>query len=95
MSLNPKRLGLAFAMAASVFYLGCAFLMSIVGASALTTFFNGLLHGLDVGPIMDHSVSIGITISGFLNTFILSWLFGAPIAVIYNVSAGFGDKKTQ
>lgn len=95
MTLNPKRLGLAFAMSASVFYLGCTLLMGMIGASALTAFFNGILHGLDVAPIIVDSVSPLITITGFVNTFILSWLFGALIAVVYNLPAGFGEKKKK
>ncbi|MEZ5275564.1 MAG: DUF5676 family membrane protein [Opitutaceae bacterium] len=84
MKLNPKGLGLAFGVAAVFFYLGCILLMTIAGRGALVVFFNALLHGLDIGPILSAKVSFWMTILGLVNTFILSWLFGALIAVVYN-----------
>jgi hypothetical protein len=92
MSLSPKRLGAAFASAAAVFYLGCVFLMAVVGSQDLAFFFNGLFHGLDLRPILLESVSPWITVTGLIHTFIISWLFGALIAVVYNLSARLDGK---
>jgi len=92
MSLSPKRFGLACAAAAALFYLGCVFLMAVAGPQTLAFFFNGLFHGLDLKPILLESVSPWITVTGLINTFILSWLFGAFIAVVYNLSGRLDGK---
>ena len=92
--MNPKRLGLAFAVAAGVFYLGCVFIMVFAGPPVLVIFFNGLFHGADLTPILKGSGSAWITVTGFVNTFILSWLFGALVAVVYNL-AGESDRENS
>lgn len=84
MKLNPKGLGLAIGVASAFFYLGCVLLMAIAGREALTVFFNGLLHGINVEPILNTHLSFWMTILGLVDTFILSWLFGALVAVVYN-----------
>jgi len=88
MSLSPKRFGLACASAAGLFYLGCVLIMAVAGPHNLAFFFNGLFHGLDLRPILMQSVDTWITITGLVNTVILSWLFGAFVAVVYNLSSG-------
>ena len=89
MTINPKRLGLAVATAAGLFYLGCVVLMAIAGAPALATFFNGLFHGFDLTPILAANIGFWTTALGLINTVILSWLFGALIAVSYNLASRF------
>ena len=84
MKLNPTGLGLAFGIAAVVFYLGCVLLMSMAGDQALVLFINGLLHGLNVESIIAPRIGFWVTVLGLINTFVLSWLFGALIAVVYN-----------
>ena len=93
MTLSPKRFGFACASAAGLFYLGCVFLMAVAGAENLAFFFNGLVHGLDLRPILVDKMSIGVTITGFVHTVIMSWLFGALVAVVYNLSACFGRRR--
>ncbi|MDA0767295.1 MAG: DUF5676 family membrane protein [Verrucomicrobia bacterium] len=87
MTLNPKCLGLASGAAASLFYLGCILLMHASSPDALVVFFNSILHGLDIGPIMLSEVSWSLSLFGLVNTFVLSWLFGALVAVVYNLAA--------
>ena len=85
--IDPKRFGLAFASAAGLFYLGCVVLMALSGPDTLAVFFNGLFHGLDLRPVLVGAVGPWVSLMGFINTIILSWLFGALIAVVYNLSA--------
>lgn len=92
MSLSPKRFGLACASAAGIFYLGCVFLMAVAGPDRLAFFINGLFHGFDVRPILLDEVAFSVSVAGFVNTVILSWLFGALVAVCYNLSARI-DRK--
>lgn len=87
MSLSPIRFGLAVSTAAGVFYLGCVLLMAVAGPASLATFFQGLFHGMDPSPILVDQISLWITLGGFINTVILSWIFGALIAVVYNQTA--------
>lgn len=86
MKISPRRMGFAFAVVAGLFYGGCILLMSIAGHEKLVFFFNGLFHGLDLSTILLPSVGLEVTITGFINTIILSWLFGAALAVAYNHS---------
>ena len=95
MPLNPNRLGPAFAVAAGLFYLGCVTIMAIAGKATLVGFFNGLFHGLDLSPILMERVSVWVTVMGFINTVILSWLFGALIAVVYNLTGRIGRNRAQ
>ncbi len=90
MSLSPFRFGLALAAAAGVFYLGCVLVMAVAGPTSLATFFNGLFHGLELSPLLVEQVGFWITLGGFVNTVILSWILGALIAVVYNLAAPRG-----
>ncbi len=93
MSLSPRRFGMAFASAAGLFYLGCVLIMALAGPENLAFFFNGLFHGLDLSPILMESVDVLTTLTGFVNTVLLTWLFGAFVAVVYNVSKRLDGRK--
>ena len=84
--LNPKYLGLAFGATGLVFYLGCMLTMATVPQESAVMFFNSLLHGLDVGPVLKTSVPPGEVALGLVTTFILGWFAGVLIAGIYNLS---------
>jgi len=84
MKLNIVRFGSACGLAAGTFYAGCAILMALAGRETLIAFFNGIFHGLDLTPILRMQVGLGESLLGLINTVILSWLFGALVAAIYN-----------
>jgi hypothetical protein len=84
-NLNPKYLGFAFGATGLVFYLGCMLTMATVPHEKVVVFFNSLLHGLDVGPILKTSVPISQVALGLVTTFILGWFAGVLIAGIYNL----------
>ncbi len=84
--LNPKCLGLGFGATGVVFYLGCILTMATVPHEQAVLFFNSLLHGLDVAPILKTSVPIGDVALGLVTMFILGWIAGALIAGFYNLS---------
>jgi hypothetical protein len=86
MRLSPRRFGFAFSTVAGLFYAGCVILMALAGPEKLVFFFNGLFHGLDLSPIFMASVSFKVTLTGFINTILLAWFFGASLAVAYNHS---------
>jgi len=64
--------------------------MATVPHNAAVTFFNSLLHGLDVGPILKTSVPPGQVLLGLVTTFVLGWFAGVLIAGIYNLSLRMG-----
>ena len=83
--LNPKRLGLGFGATAVVFYVGCMLTMATVPREKAVVFFNSLLHGLNVEPILKTSVPAGEVALGLITTFILGWFAGVLIAGFYNL----------
>ena len=89
-SLNPRCLGLALGTTGLVFYLGCMLTMATVPQASAVTFFNSLLHGLDVGTILKTSVPPAQVALGLATTFVLGWFAGVLIAGIYNLSLRMG-----
>lgn len=90
--LNPKYLGLAFGATGVVFYLGCMLTMATVSHDKAVVFFNSLLHGLDVGPILKTSVPVSQVALGLVTIFILCWFAGVLIAGIYNMGARLSEQ---
>lgn len=85
-TLNIKRMGFAFGATGTILYIGCILLMVSVGREGTIFFFNNLLHGLDVEPIIRMNVPPLDAFFGIIQTFVLGWLIGALIAAIYNSS---------
>lgn len=81
-----KKFGFAFGITGALLYFGCALLMLLLGHDSTVKFFNTLLHGLDVSSIIRMNVPFVEVLLGLIQTFIFSWLVGACIAGIYNVS---------
>jgi len=90
-TLSPTRFGFALGAAWALCYLGCMFVMATVPQEVAIRFFNSLMHGIDVAPIMRWEMPWWEMVVGILEVFILGWLFGALIAVFYNL--GPGPKK--
>jgi membrane associated rhomboid family serine protease len=90
-TLSIKKLGLAVGVTGAIFYLGCIILMVTAGKDGTVFFFNSLLHGLDVEPIIRMSVPPLQAFFGLVQTFILGWLVGALAAAIYNISFSKGE----
>lgn len=86
-TLSVKRLGFAFGATAALLYLGCVFVMLTVPQPAVVAFFNSLLHGWDVEPIMRWDMPWWEAVVGIIEMFILAWLTGALVAVLYNLTA--------
>ncbi len=83
-TLSIKRFGFALGATAALLYLGCVLIMLTVPHEAVTWFFNSLLHGWDVAPIMRWDIPWWEAIIGVLETFVLGCLVGAMFAVLYN-----------
>lgn len=87
-TLSVTRFGFAVAMASALSYVGCVFVMMTVPQKAAIRFFNSMMHGVDVTPIMRWDMPMWEMAVGLLEIFILGWLFGAVIAMFYNLAAG-------
>ena len=85
--LSLYRLGVGCGTAGAVFYIGCFITMTTVPRDKAVVFFNSLLHGLDVGPVLRDSVPASEFFLGIVSTFILTWLTGVIIAGVYNCCA--------
>ena len=90
--LSPTRFGFALGAAWALCYLGCMFVMATVPKDVTIRFFNSLMHGIDFAPIMRWEMPWWEMVIGVLEVFILGWLFGAVIAVFYNLGAGTEKK---
>ncbi len=84
MKINVKRLGLAIGSTGALLYLGCILVMLTLGHDGSVKFFNSLLHGLDVSTIVRMDIPLWEAWLGIIQTFILGWLVGVFIAVVYN-----------
>lgn len=83
-TIDVKKFGLACGLTGALLYMGCILLMITVGKDGTVTFFNSLLHGLDVTTIVRTDIPWWEAAMGIAETFILGWLIGACIAAFYN-----------
>lgn len=84
--INIRKFGLAFGVTGALLYFGCALVMFLLGHDSSVKFFNTLFHSIDVSSIIKMDISPVEGLLGLVQTFIISWLIGASIAGIYNVS---------
>jgi hypothetical protein len=82
--LSANTLGASLGLTGVMFYLGCMITMATVPREQSVNFFNGLLHGIDVEPILRDSVPSGEVAIGIVTTFALGWIAGLLIAHFYN-----------
>lgn len=83
-ALSMARLGFGMGLTGVIFYLGCILTMATVSRETAVVFFNSLLHGLDVAPILREEVPFGEVMLGIISTFVLGWFAGALVAGFYN-----------
>ncbi|MGE0269408.1 MAG: DUF5676 family membrane protein [Candidatus Omnitrophota bacterium] len=82
--INVKKMGLAVGLTASFLHLGCVVVILFTSRDTTITFFNSLLHGLDVTSVLRTDMSVKEMVYGFIQIFVLGWLTGASVASIYN-----------
>lgn len=89
-TISIRRLGFALGATSGLLYLGCVFVMLTAPQPAIVAFFNSIMHGWNVEPIMRWDTPWWEAVVGVVEVFILGWLVGAVIAVLYNVT---GDRE--
>lgn len=87
-TVSIRRLGFALGATSALLYLGCVFVMLTVPQPAVVAFFNSILHGWNVEPIMRWDMVWWEAAVGVVEVFILGWLIGSVIGVLYNVTGG-------
>jgi hypothetical protein len=90
-ALSIKRFGFALGAVSALLYLGCVFVMLTVPNEVVIRFFNSLMHGVDVAPIMRWDMPWWEAIIGVLEIFILGWFVGAAVAMFYNLATPSTD----
>lgn len=83
--LSVTRLGFALGSLSAVLY-GASMLIVMTGPrDTVVAFFNSILHGIDVGPIMRWEMPWWEMVVGIMEVFIIGWLCGAALATFYNL----------
>ena len=86
MNIDIKRFGLAWGLTGALLYVVCVVIMMTAGKQGVIFFFDSLFHGIDVSPILRTDMPFWEMALGVVETFVFSWLIGAVIASIYNMS---------
>lgn len=83
-TIKIKKMGIATGLTGALLYLGCMLVMFLAGHEGSIKFFNSIMHGLDVSTIMRMDIPLWEAGLGIIEIFILGWLVGSCIAVLYN-----------
>ena len=87
-TLSANKLGLSIGLTGVLIYAGCILTMSTVPRDQAVMFFNSLLHGIDVDPILRKSMPLREVVLGILTTFALGWIGGVLISGFYKLLGG-------
>ncbi len=86
-TISIRRFGFALGAGCGLAYLACVFVMLTAPRETVVRFFNSLLHGWNVEPIMRWDMPWSEAIIGTLEVSVLGWFFGALVAMLYNLAA--------
>ena len=82
-NINVKTSGLSLAILSTLLSLLCA-LSYWLFPSLTISYFNYIVHGIDITLITTRSISLSNVLIGLVIVFISAYLIGALFAVIYN-----------
>ncbi len=82
--INTKAMGFALGLCFTLLYLAGVFIVHTVPRPAAVAFFNSIIHGIDVSSIMRWEMPWWEMVIGVLQIFIIGWLFGSAVAILYN-----------
>jgi hypothetical protein len=88
-ALNPKHVGATLAATLSILYAACALLITVVSKEATATFYNSLVHTIDVSTVLGDAPTVGEFLLGFLSIAVIGWLIGSTFATIYNILGAY------
>jgi hypothetical protein len=83
--LSVTRLGFALGTVFAALY-GVSMVIVMGGPrETVVAFFNSVLHGIDVAPIMRWDMPWWEMVVGIIEVFIFGWLLGMATASLYNL----------
>jgi len=86
--ISIKHFGLATGITIAIVYIGCIIATSFISPATSVTFFNNLMHSVDVSAIIRKTpMPFSEALIGIVEWFVIGWLMGASIAGIYNISS--------
>ena len=91
--IDTKAMGFALGLSFTLLYLACVFIVHTVPRPAAIAFFNSIIHGIDVSSIMRWEMPWWEMAIGVLQVFIIGWLFGSAVAILYNWAAAPRGEK--
>ena len=91
-TISPARFGFAIGATCVIFRLACILTLITVPRDKAIAFFNSLVHGIDVAPILGESIMPGEVLLGIVSP--LAWFMGAMIAAFYNLGSVVSRKET-
>lgn len=87
-TISVRAAGFAAGIACGLLYIACAAIMLVAPKEVVVRFFNSVMHGLDVEPIVRWDMPWWEACLGVIEITILGWLFGALVAALYNLAVG-------
>ncbi|QEM07133.1 hypothetical protein DIU31_027850 [Mucilaginibacter rubeus] len=87
--LHVTKLGFAAGTTVAIIYSGCIIISLALSNEAVAKFFGSLAHSFDFTAIIRKApITFSEAITGIIEWFIIAWLMGSCIAVIYNAALG-------
>lgn len=83
--IDPKKLGLSIGFTFFLLYIGCMIMMYFLGHNGTITYFNNMLHGIDISTIIKMNITLGEALGGIIEIFILGTFIGICIGGFYNI----------
>jgi hypothetical protein len=83
--IDPRKLGISIGFTFFLLYIGCMILMYYLGHDGTVTYFNNMLHGIDISTIVKMNVTLAEAFAGIIEIFILGTFIGLCIGGFYNI----------
>lgn len=83
--IDPRKLGISIGFTFFLLYIGCMILMYYLGHDGTVTYFNNMLHGIDISTIVKMNVTLAEAFAGIIEIFILGTFIGICIGGFYNI----------
>jgi protein-S-isoprenylcysteine O-methyltransferase Ste14 len=93
--LNTKASGFAVGGGLALLYLASVFVIHTLPRHVAIYFLNSIVHGIDVTPILRWEMPWWEMVVGVLHVFILGWLFGSALAILWPFVIGMHYRLAQ
>lgn len=83
--IDPRKFGLSIGFTFFLLYIVCMILMYFLGHDGTVTYFNNMLHGIDISSIVKINVTLTEAFAGIIEIFVLGTFIGICIGGFYNI----------